>query len=407
MTIAFLSVSAEMGGSEVCLLQLVGGIRRAEPRWRPVVVVPRDGALAARARDLGAEVRILPLPASIAKLGESGVRTGASLARAGAGFVAAATTVGSYRRRLARLLADVGADLVHTNGFKLHVLGARAARAGTPIVWHVHEYVSPRPVTRVLLKRHTSRASAIVANSRSVEDDLRCVLGGDAPVTAIYNAVDLDEFSPAGPSADLDELARLAPAPPGAIRIGLPATFGRWKGHDVFLRAIRQLKTSVHVRGYIVGGPLYETAGSQYTLAELKQLAADLGIADRIGFTGFIHRPAAVLRALDVVVHASVRPEPFGLVIAEAMACGRAVIVSAAGGAAELVRDGIDALAHSPGDVDALTAAMQRCVESAELRRRLAHEAHRSALHRFDAAQFTARFIDLYRRLESPAVSLA
>ncbi len=58
------------------------------------------------------------------------------------------------------------------------------------------------------------------------------------------------------------------------------------------------------------------------------------------------------MRALDIVVHASTRPEPFGLVIAEAMACGRAVITSAAGGAAEIVESEVDALTHTPGDVE-------------------------------------------------------
>jgi glycosyltransferase involved in cell wall biosynthesis len=169
---------------------------------------------------------------------------------------------------------------------------------------------------------------------------------------------------------------------------------------------MRQVSAAVPVRGYIIGGPLYDTSGSQHTLAELERRAADLGLADRIGFTGFIERPAAALRALDIVVHASTQPEPFGLVIAEAMACRRAVIVSAAGGAAELVRDGVDALTHSPGDVDALAAAIQRCVDSAELRTRLADEAHRVAQSRFDPAAFTASFRDLYRRLEPAAASV-
>ena len=55
------------------------------------------------------------------------------------------------------------------------------------------------------------------------------------------------------------------------------------------------------------------------------------------------------MRALDVVVHASTQPEPFGLVIAEAMACGRAVVVSSGGGAAEIVTPGEDALVHEVG----------------------------------------------------------
>src|SRR6185436_5987649 len=107
-------------------------------------------------------------------------------------------------------------------------------------------------------------------------------------------------------------------------------------------------------RGYVVGGPLYQTDGSQYSMEELRARADELGISARIGFTGFVSDPAAAMRALDVVVHASIEPEPFGLVIAEAMACGRPVIVSDAGGAAEIVTSGVNALVNSPGDADAL-----------------------------------------------------
>ena len=73
----------------------------------------------------------------------------------------------------------------------------------------------------------------------------------------------------------------------------------------------------------MIGGTLYQTEGSQYDLEDLRRLAANLGLEGRVGFTGFVDEPAAAMRALDVVVHASTQPEPFGLVIAEAMAGGR------------------------------------------------------------------------------------
>jgi glycosyltransferase involved in cell wall biosynthesis len=399
MKIAFLSVSSEMGGSEASLLELVRGIRRLEPAWEPSVIVPRDGALASRARELAVGVHVLPLPAALARLGESKARGTSGLARRGAALLAAAGSVRSYTRQLSALLHRIGPDLVHSNGFKLHVLGTRAVPSGTPVVWHLHEYVSPRRVTRVLLKRHVAGAAAIVANSSSVAADLTNVFGADAPITTIYNAVDLDEFSPAGSIADLDRLSGMAPAAPGTIRVGLLATFGRWKGHETFVRAIQRLHTDAPVRAYIIGGPLYDTAGSQYSLEEMRQLALDLDVADRVGFTGFVDRPAAILRALDVVVHASTQPEPFGLVIAQGMACGRPVVVSAAGGAAELVRDGVDAVTHPPADIDRLAAAIERCAVDPGLRERLGHEARRVAVSRFDPDTFTRAFAEIYRRV--------
>jgi glycosyltransferase involved in cell wall biosynthesis len=293
-------------------------------------------------------------------------------------------------------------DVIHSNGFKMHVLAARAGTPGVPVVWHVHEYLTPRPFSRILLRHHVRRVAAVVANSRSVAADLVEALGASAPVTTIHNAVDLADFSPQGSVADLDACAGLPPAPPGTCRVGLLATFARWKGHDVFLRAVQQ--TTVPFRAYVIGGPVYDTAGSQLTIEELRGRARSLGIADRVGFTGFADRPAAALRALDVVVHASTEPEPFGLVIAEGMACGRAVIVSRAGGAAEIVEDGVDALTATSGDAADLARAIDRLAGQTALRQRLGAEARRVAVRRFDPAAFAGAFIDLYARVSHPVV---
>ena len=170
----------------------------------------------------------------------------------------------------------------------------------------------------------------------------------------------------------------------------------------MFLRAIAQLDAALPVRAYIVGGAVYDTAGSQYSLDDLQRLTAAAGLEQRVAFTGFVERTAPVLRALDIVVHASTQPEPFGLAIAEAMACGCAVVVSDAGGAAEIVDAGRDALTHPPGDAAALGAVLARLAGDAPLRARLGTAARASAMARFDAATFGTAFATLY---ESVAVT--
>ncbi len=397
MRVAFLSVSSAMGGSEVSLLELMRGLRRQVPSWRLDLVVPRDGPLATAARACGASVHLLPLPARLARLGETSGHGAADLVSRGTALMMAAGSVGPYSRRLARLLGDLAPDILHTNGFKLHVLGARAAPPGVAVVWHLHEYVARRPISRALLGRYVSRCAAIVANSESVLADVASVLGDAAPVTRIYNAVDAEEFAPEGVTADLDALCGLSPAQPGTVKVGLVATYGRWKGHGTFLEALRRVAATTPVRGYIVGGALYDTAGSQHTRAELESVIVSSGLAGRVGLTGFVDRPAAAMRALDIVVHASTQPEPFGLVIAEGMAMARAVVASAAGGAQELVRDGVDALTHMPGDADGLAACIARLAGDPALRTRLGAAARQSALRRFDPAVFTRAFIDVYQ----------
>ena len=133
-----------------------------------------------------------------------------------------------------------------------------------------------------------------------------------------------------------------------------------------------------------------------YGFIELRTLAASLGIAGRTGFTGFVQNVSAALRALDVVVHATVRPEPFGLVVAEAMGCGRAVVASDAGGVSEIVDAEVTALTHAPGDVEGLAHAISRLVEDAALRARIAAAGLQFAHAHFDRATLGPAMMPVY-----------
>jgi glycosyltransferase involved in cell wall biosynthesis len=98
-------------------------------------------------------------------------------------------------------------------------------------------------------------------------------------------------------------------------------------------------------------------------------------------------------------VHASTDPEPFGLVIVEGMACGRAVIASHAGGVPEIVTDGHDAIAHDAGDIDGLAACVLRLVSDAALRERLGQAGRATAIARFDRARLGPETAGIYRAL--------
>ena len=334
MRIAYLSVSDQLGGSEVVLLEILKGLRRLRPAWTLQVILPGRGPLLDSAEAAGAACVVLPMPASLARVGESGAGPVALAAR----LVPVALALPAYLHRLRTVISAGRPAILHTNGFKAHIVGARAS-GDAAVVWHMHEYLGGRRLARALLARHQRHVRAVLANSRSVAADVMAALPLRVPVHVVHNAVDLNTFAPEGSVEDLHRRAGLTPPSRPVVRIGLVATFARWKGHDVFLRALAAMPKDEPVRGYVIGGAVYDTAGSQYTMDELQALADCLGLNGRVGFTGFLP-PAPVMRALDVVVHATTRPEPFGLAIAEAMACGRAVIMSAAGGAAEIIDAG-------------------------------------------------------------------
>jgi glycosyltransferase involved in cell wall biosynthesis len=405
MRIIYLNPGGAMGGAEMVLLDVLAAVLAARPDVEALVLLGDDGPLRRAVEAQGVPCEVEPLGPAVARLGDAGVGgLRAHLALAGRGLGAASGILGACLR-LGRRLRRERPALVHSNGMKMHGLAAWATPAGIPVVWHLHDYLGSRPAMARLLRASARRGIEAVAVSRSVADDAKTTLGDRIPIRAIYNGVDLGRFHPGpGAGAALDRAAGLSEAPEGTVRVGLVATFAHWKGHDVFLEAIARIPAETPARFYVVGGPIYRTAGSQVTMASLQAQAQRLGILDRIGFTGHWSDPAEAIRALDVVVHASTRPEPFGRVIAEGMASGRAVIAMNEGGAAELFVDGVDALGCAPRDPQALAAAMRRLVEDACLRARLGIAARAAAEARFDRVRLAEAWANVYDRA-SPAAA--
>jgi glycosyltransferase involved in cell wall biosynthesis len=134
------------------------------------------------------------------------------------------------------------------------------------------------------------------------------------------------------------------------------AVFGRlnaWKGQQIAIDALAQLPPDCHL--WIVGAPLF---GEQAFEAELRAQAARLGVASRAHFLGFRDDIATLMRAADVVVHASVLPEPFGRVVVEGMLARRPVIATRGGGVTEIIADGENGMLVPPGDAGALARAV-------------------------------------------------
>jgi glycosyltransferase involved in cell wall biosynthesis len=405
--IVYLNPSGQLGGAEMSLLDMLASLRAAAPEWSLRLVVSEDGPLAAAAAALGVETFVLPFPRSLARLGDAGAGGPAgheqSRPKLYASLLSNGPAAAVYLRRLRRLLLKLSPDIIHSNGLKMHLLGAWAKPARVPLIWHMHDYLSLRPLMARLLRLSVKRCALAVANSRSVAADVSKVCGVGFAVRTVYNGIDVERFSPTGLKLDLDSLAGLAPAPQGIVRIGLLATLARWKGHHTFLRALALLSPALPFRAYVMSGAIYRTNGSQYSLAELKSFASELGLTNRVGFTGFLNEPAKAMRALDIVVHASTQPEPFGLVIAEGMACGRAVIVSEAGGAAELIEAESNALGHPPGDAARLAECMTLLVGNQHLRARLGAAGRATAESRFNRARLATELMPIYRAaLETP-----
>ena len=401
MRVAFLSPIGQVGGAEMILLDLLASLPAALPGVDLHLILAGDGPLGDRARALGVTVHSRPLPARLAGLGDSALKGGGK-ARAALGLAArgapSALAVLGYARGLGRLVREIDPTLVHSNGIKAHLLLRLAGLKGVPIVWHLHDFYGTRPLMAKVLRWASRGAAGAIAISEAVGRDGRAVLD-PLPVQVVYNAIDVDHFTPGpGDGPKLDALAGLPTAAPGEARVGLIATYARWKGQDLFLQAAARVLADRPARFYVIGSPIYQTKGSQWSEAELRQLATGLGLGDRAGFVPFQPDPADVYRSLDVVVHASTQPEPFGRTIVEAMACGRPVVVSNAGGAAELFDDGRDAVGFTPNDPAALASAIRGLLDDPARRARIASTARATAVSRFARPRMGVEAAAAYRR---------
>ena len=370
--VVFVNPVGVIGGAERVLLAAVDAVRT---HARVTVILLGAGPLEAALRERGVVVRVLPLPPALSGLGDSQLRNRGkrmALARLTITAIAVSPHAMKFLQQFRTMLRELRPTLVHSNGAKSHLLLALGG-GKVPVVWHVHDFYSERPLMAKLLRNVRKSVSHIVAISDAVKRDVEATLPGVA-VTTVRNCVDIQHFSPREREATLP------------FRVGLVATYANWKGHRVFLNALARLPSFVH--GWIVGGPIYATAGSQVTQDELQSHANALGIADRVTFLPFQPDPVSEYRMLDVVVHASTRPEPFGLTIAEAMSCGRAVVVAAAGGALELFTDGVDAIGYTPGDAEDLASAIGRILDEEPLRKQLETNARLTAIRQFAPERF-------------------
>jgi glycosyltransferase involved in cell wall biosynthesis len=292
--------------------------------------------------------------------------------------------------QLAARLRRNRVDIVHANNDLLNNRIAIAAGylAGAVVISHQRGWQWPGRFSRSLAKK----VRCFVAISQCVARDLARVVPDPSRIRQVYDGVDCAAIGVG--------LAQTAPSSrfgilPDRIVIGMPAMLVEWKGQDVFLRAFARLvgkRRDVHA--LLIGDAPH---GDGAIRASLKRLVGELGIADRVEFGPFCKEPAEWLASMDIVVHASTRPEPLGLTVLEAMAAGKPVVAADAGGVRETVVPGRTGLVFPPGDADALADCLDRLVASPSLRATLGCSARQHVNTHYSLRLSQEGIVELYR----------
>lgn len=273
-------------------------------------------------------------------------------------------------------------DCLYANSQKaMAIAGLAGAIARRPVIWHLRDLLTPDHFSnshRYLAAGLANVfASHVVANSQATADAF-VHSGGRTTTTVVYNGIDSAPFDAVEEieAAGLREALGIGDAP----LVGVFSRLAPWKGQHVLIEALADLPG---VHGLLVGGALFgPEVGYE---EELRAMARQRGVEDRLHLLGFRHDVSALMRATDVVAHTSTKPEPFGRVIVEAMMAGRPVIATDAGGAREIVDSGRTGLLVEPGDPSALRRAILDILARPSLASALAVAGSVAARGRFDS----------------------
>jgi glycosyltransferase involved in cell wall biosynthesis len=357
MRIVHSVTSGEAAGGQVVALQLARAARAAGHEC--VFVSPDDGPFLAQARAEGFATHLLRLDRLFRLDGVA---------------------------RLAWLLRRERADVLHLHTPLVATILGRLAGLGArvPVVSHVHiENHFPSRAAQARLYRWLDnvtarRCAALIVVSHGTKEALEAQGYPVGRMVVIHNGV-----APA--SAEPAELDIARPV------VGEIARLAEVKGQRTLLRACAALDVSV----VLVGADL-EQEGAYRALLERE--ADELGMRERVLFTGYRADAASLLRAFDVFALPSTT-EGLPLVLLEAMAAGVPVVATPVGGVPELVTDGETGLLVPPGDVAALETALRRLLAEPDTARRLAQNALAQVEERFSERVMGDRVLAVYEDL--------
>jgi glycosyltransferase involved in cell wall biosynthesis len=295
-----------------------------------------------------------------------------------------------YATKLAVIMVRERVDLVHinngTDNFEANLVSLLLAR---PRIIHVHGIGRVGYLERLFLKV----VPKVIVISEFVRSEMLKAGIPDEKMVVIQNPV-LPE------SVSDDASARVREKYGIGEHERIFGVFGRvvqWKGQMEFLRAAALVLAQTQDTKALIVGDISD--GSDQYLLALQQFVAQQGIQDRVIFTGYASNVAELYVAMDVVVHTSIAPEPFGLVITEAMAYGVPVVASTLGAPREIIHDKYDGFLVHPADTAGLASVITTLLRDDALRKTIGTRAQQGVLKNYDAKTYAESVEKLYRQV--------
>lgn len=298
-------------------------------------------------------------------------------------------------RAWARLLAEQQIDLVHINnacGYD-HDLMLACRLKGIPCV--VHER-GIQPNIDFRSRYFANHSDGVIAISDAVGNNLAHFGVREDRIIRINDSIDPDRLKIESTPAVIRKQFSI---PLHAPLIGIVGNIKPWKGQLHVAQAIGILaKKQPELHCIFVG----HIADQQYA-DEISQLVKNMQLDDRVHFTGYQARPTEFMNAMDIVIHASIDPEPFGIVLLEAMSIGKPLIATAHGAPLEIVVDGKTGYLVQPGDAESLAEKILYLLDNPQIASDIAARGNQRLLEKYTIDRAIKKIESVYTRLLSQA----
>ena len=359
-----------IGGSYYCLLEIVKHVDRK--KYNPIVVFYGDNTLVPEFRKYSEVIILRNTKGLVLKRDYPRLYNYAGRNR----FLKSALAVCQKMYNLVRydvpfysgvlhIMMKYKIDLVHMNDAPFltdWLIASKLFRA--KCVSHVRGNWAPRPLERRLLKYY----ERIISISNSVTNFIKGQRIDTGNFVTIHDGIDIHGVLNMK-NSDSEALRKEFARAEDTCLVGLIGNVKQWKGQHVAVEAMKILKERHPNVKCLIIGDVSNLAGDRAYYGRLRNMVSDYDLHDQVVFTGFRSDIPDLISAVDIVIHTSTVPEPFGRVVLEGMLFSKPVIATAHGGPVEIIEDGISGFLVPPADPQALADSIQRLLTDHDARR--------------------------------------
>lgn len=369
--IVFLHSSSELYGSDRSLLNLVKNLDK--DKFNITVILPEDGPLVDKINRFD-NVEVIINELVVLR------RKNLSLSGMSQYFIMLIKSI----KFINNLIKEKNIDIVYTNTSVIFAGGISAKLCKVKSIWHIREIIKSKYERFIVSRIVNTFSDYIIANSKATAE---AISKNKDKVKVIYNAIDIEkDINLEYIDEAYNEVAATVVRSNNKIKVGMAGRINRWKGQKLFVDMAKLVSQDNDNVEFLIAGNVYK--GEDYILDDLKEYILESGVKDKIGLLGQVDNMNSFYKNIDIFILPSIQPEPFGLVVIEAMNNKLPVVATNHGGPVEIIENNIDGFLVDYKDAKEMAQVVNKLIKDKELRSYIATNAEEKVKKQFNVNRY-------------------